>query len=131
MSPDVEPVPDLTHVLLVEDEIHVRNGLAEKLREAGLHVIEAANADEAWAYLQTGAPVDLMFSDVRMPGSMDGAELARKVAADYPRIRVALTSGHTPAVPGGFAFLAKPYGLSRAAKFVMDLLGKQQNGASA
>jgi PleD family two-component response regulator len=76
-EPNSEPVP--AHVLLVEDEVLIRSVIAETLRDAGLLVIEAANADEAWSYLQTGASVDLVFSDIQMPGSMDGIELARKV----------------------------------------------------
>lgn len=77
MREQAETQPETTqqHVLIVEDEVLIRAPLAEHLREAGFNVIEANTADEAWSCLQTGMPVDLVFSDIRMPGSMDGLEL--------------------------------------------------------
>jgi two-component system, response regulator PdtaR len=127
MSPEAKPLPDAVHVLLVEDEILIRSALAEYLRTAKLHVIEASNADEAWAYLQTGT-VDLMFSDIQMPGSMDGVELARRVAMAYPAIRVILTSGEALSGTSGGAFLLKPYRPARAVSLVLSMLGIEHNG---
>lgn len=113
------------YVLLVEDEVLIRAMLAEALRGAGLCVVEAANADEAWDYLQAGGQAALLFSDIQMPGSMNGVELARRVKERFPGIKLLLTSGNpgpkniTELAP----FLAKPYRLDAAAKMALDTLG--------
>jgi CheY-like chemotaxis protein len=113
------------YVLLVEDEVLIRALLAEALRAAGLCVVEAANADEAWDYLQAGGEASLLFSDIQMPGSMNGVELARRVKERFPGIKLLLTSGNpgpkniTELAP----FLAKPYRLDAAAKMALDTLG--------
>ena len=57
------------YVLVVEDEALIRILIAEELRTAGLSVIEASNADEAWSYATAGGPIDVLFSDFQMPGS--------------------------------------------------------------
>jgi CheY-like chemotaxis protein len=81
-------------VLVVEDEVLIRLVAAEYLRECGYRVHEAANAGEAIAVLQSpDVSVDIVFSDVQMPGEMDGFELARRVRAHHPGMRVILTSG--------------------------------------
>lgn len=97
-------------VLVVEDEALTRLAVAETLRDCGLHVVETATAEEAWSYLWTGAAVDLVFSDIQMPGQMDGLLLARLVRQAYPEIPVVLTSGHVrPDASSGTPFIAKPY----------------------
>jgi CheY-like chemotaxis protein len=112
-------------VLVVEDEILVRAVLAEELRAESLCVVEAANADEAWAYLQAGGPADLVFSDIQMPGSMDGVELARQISARFPEIKIILTSGNPgmrrKASPS--LFIAKPYSIDEAAAVTLATLG--------
>jgi len=127
MSPerDQEPASG-PHVLLVEDEVTVRALLADELRGAGLAVVEAANADEAWAYLQSGGTADLMFSDVQMPGSMDGLELKRRVREAFPEVKIILTSGNLgPRHPGEVdAFLPKPFLFSKAVEYTIKLLGR-------
>ena len=81
-------------VLVVEDEVLIRLVIAEYLRECGYRVHEAANADEALAVLEApNVAVDIVFSDVIMPGSMDGFALARWIRANRPQIDVVLTSG--------------------------------------
>jgi CheY-like chemotaxis protein len=82
-------------VLIAEDEFIIRLTIAEFLREEGYEVIEAANADEALDILRSGIPIDLLFSDVRMPGSMDGCELAQRVRAEFPSTPVILTSAYS------------------------------------
>ena len=82
-------------VLIAEDEFIVRLTIAEYLREEGYEVIEAANADEALDVFRSGIAIDLLFTDVRMPGSMDGCELARRVRAEWPSTPVILTSGYS------------------------------------
>jgi CheY-like chemotaxis protein len=79
--------------LIVEDEILIRMDLADYLRECGFQVIEASNADEAIAVLQSGRQVGMALSDIQMPGSMDGFRLARWIRANRPDTKVILTSG--------------------------------------
>ena len=97
MSPDAELCPTPGHVLIVEDDVLIRVLLADELRDAGLRVIEAANADEALSIFEAGAQVDLLFTDVQMPGSMDGVELARRIKTIHPALPIILTSGNAGA----------------------------------
>jgi CheY-like chemotaxis protein len=81
-------------VLVVEDEVLIRLVIAEYLRECGYRVHEAVNAEEAILILQAPeVSIDIVFSDVEMPGEMDGFGLARWVRANLPEIQVILTSG--------------------------------------
>jgi CheY-like chemotaxis protein len=82
-------------LLVVEDELFVRMSIAEYLRDEGYDVVEAVNGDEALAILGGGAHIDLVFSDVRMPGKVNGCELARQVRTRWPNIPVILTSGYS------------------------------------
>jgi CheY-like chemotaxis protein len=91
MSPQA-PSPSET-ILVVEDEVLIRLELADYLRACGYRVLEAGNAAEAMAVLQTEHRVDLVFSDVQMPGPTDGFGLARWVRANRPGVKVILTSG--------------------------------------
>jgi CheY-like chemotaxis protein len=113
------------HVLLVEDEEIIRLLLAEELRSHGLEVIQAASADEAWDVLESGTEVDLVFSDVAMPGSMSGMELLRRVRGAFPHIKRVLTSGNPG--PENMAelglFLQKPFRLETAAIITLSALG--------
>jgi len=114
MSPETNPLREPPCIMVVEDEVLIRAALAERLRMKGVSVVEAANADEAWSYLEAGGATDLIFSDVRLGGSMDGAELARRVRATHPAVAILLTSGTTP--PPGIdraIFIAKPYDFPR------------------
>jgi DNA-binding response OmpR family regulator len=81
-------------VLLVEDEVLIRMGLSDFLQECGFKVLEASNADEAIAMLEAReTPIDVVFSDVRMPGAMDGFALAQWIHGHRPGLPVLLTSG--------------------------------------
>jgi CheY-like chemotaxis protein len=91
MSPDT-PTSSET-ILIVEDEVLIRMELADYLRGCGYRVLEAANAAEALTVMQTDHRVDLVFSDVQMPGPTDGFGLARWVRANRPGVTVILTSG--------------------------------------
>lgn len=97
-------------VLVVEDEVLIRLATSDELRDIGFEVVEAANADEAMRYLRTSR-VDAVLTDVRMPGTMDGLELARIVRKQYPDVAVFIVSGHVgvEAAPPGVAMLGKPY----------------------
>jgi CheY-like chemotaxis protein len=84
---------DGSTILVVEDEVLVRMMITDQLRNAGYKVFEAAGADEALDLLAHTTAVKVIFSDVQMPGSMDGVGLVRVVRSKYPGIRILLTSG--------------------------------------
>lgn len=100
-------------LLIAEDDVLIRGMIAEFLRDVGYDVVEAGNADEAVAVLESGQCVDLLFTDVRMPGSMDGCDLARRVQNDWPATRVILTSGYSNSLADARAahdmVVSKPY----------------------
>jgi CheY-like chemotaxis protein len=81
-------------VLIVEDEPLVRIGILENLAEAGFEVIEARNADEAIAILEQRPDIHVVFTDIEMPGSMDGLRLAHFVRHRWPPIKIIATSGY-------------------------------------
>jgi two-component system, response regulator PdtaR len=128
MLPESEPKPVAARVLLVEDEVTLRLWIAEELRDAGFTVIEAKNADEASAIIASGSPVDLIFSDVRMPGSMNGLEFARRVRARYPTLPIIITSGDLgPGGTGGLGrLLKKPYSVAQAIALLSEALGRSR-----
>src|ERR1700747_2424995 len=80
-------------VLLVEDELFVRIDIAAMLRHAGFQVIEAACADAAMEFIESGEPIDLVFTDIKTPGTLDGLALAERVRARDPVKAVALGAG--------------------------------------
>jgi CheY-like chemotaxis protein len=95
-STNVTPQSDnhLHTVLVVEDEVLIRLVIADYLRECGYKVYEAVNAQEAIAMLQSPeVAVDIVFSDVQMPGDMGGFALSRWIRANKPGVQVILTSG--------------------------------------
>lgn len=100
-------------VLVVEDELLVRMSMADFLDDAGFKVFEAINADEALALLEARTDVQAVVTDIEMPGSMNGLELARVVRVRWPRIGIILTSGRVCPEPGELTgevvFLSKPY----------------------
>jgi two-component system, response regulator PdtaR len=102
-------------VLVVADELLVRLTVAEELREVGMRVIEAGNADEAMEHLRAGNCVDLVFADIELPGSMNGLELAQRLGADFPDLKLLMTSGRIPAHEAAFIrpFIPKPYDIYR------------------
>ena len=109
---DRKPSNTRNVVLVVEDEPFVRLFGADLLEQAGFDVLQASNADEALHLLETHPEVRVVFSDVEMPGSLDGLGLARCICQRWPRIGIVLTSGHyiRPEMkPRGGSFLAKPY----------------------
>jgi two-component system, response regulator PdtaR len=124
MVPNQEVQRTPARILVVEDEVLIRNLIAEELRDAGFFVIEAANAEEAMTYLKACGDVDLVFTDIRMPGSLSGLDLARQLRGQHPSLPIILTSGNA-APPGTEAigrFIPKPYKLEYAASVVRDLL---------
>ena len=112
---DQSPVAeqDASHILLVvEDEVLVRMMFTDQLREAGYRVLEASDADKALDLLRHDAlNIAVVISDVDMPGSMNGTELARVIRSERPPIKTILVSGHEMPLDGVHhdAFFAKPY----------------------
>ena len=99
-------------VLVVEDEPLVRIAIVSEMEGDGMQVLEAGNASDALAILSTQPAVDVIFTDIDLPGGPDGLKLARIVADRYPRIRILLTSGHSHDGLAGMTvarFLPKPY----------------------
>lgn len=104
-----------TKVLVVEDEPLIRAVGLDALEEAGYEVIEAKDADEAVRILEMLGEVHVLFTDIRMPGSMDGLALARLVHERWPAMKILVTSGDTlpktGQIPDDGHFLPKPYRL--------------------
>jgi CheY-like chemotaxis protein len=100
-------------VLIVEDEFLLRMNAAEMIGDAGFGVVEAGNADEALAILEARPDFHVVFTDIQMPGSMDGLKLARFVRGRWPPIKIVATSGFVNVgkddLPEGGRFLPKPY----------------------
>ena len=103
----------MSAVLIVEDEPLVRMGAVKIIEDAGFEVIEAASADEAIRILECRGDVRLVFTDIHMPGSMDGLKLAHAVRNRWPPIKIIVTSGRDliteKDLPEGGRFFAKPY----------------------
>ncbi len=110
------PIGNNELVLVVEDNPKVRRLSVERIRNLGFQTAEADTGDAAYAFLETGAQVDVVFSDLVMPGSMNGYELAAKIASGFPDVKVLLTSGYASDVVSGsmersqsYEILHKPY----------------------
>ncbi len=136
MVPETEPRPVPTRILVVEDEVLIRIVLAEELREAGFSVVEAANAEEALAWLSAGGGVDAIFSDIRMPGSLNGLDLSRLVRERYPGLPIILTSGDfagtygAHAVDGPSSFIPKPYRTEQVISLINKILALKRPDGS-
>ena len=100
-------------VLVVEDEAIVRMSIVEELEEAGFEVFEAANAAKAIEVLIANNRIEVMFTDIDMPGGVDGLKLAASVRDRWPPIKIIVTSGHrkvnVDALPVEARFMLKPY----------------------
>jgi CheY-like chemotaxis protein len=113
-------------ILLVEDDVLVRFMTADILREAGFDVLEAVDSSEALALLSTGHPLDLVITDIRMPGHMDGVELASVIKHTRPNLPIALLSSHLehPEHEADM-FLPKPYDPAALVEVVQRLIGAE------
>jgi len=102
-----------TVVLVVEDEPIIRLDAVMVIEDAGYDVIEASNADEAIELLEARPDVRIVFSDIEMPGSIDGLKLVHAVRRRWPPVTLVLASGRiSPAIdelPSRTVFLRKPY----------------------
>jgi two-component system, response regulator PdtaR len=114
-------------VLVVEDEPLVRMTAADELEEYGFHVLEAANADEALTLMEGHAvDVQVLFTDLNMPGSMDGIALAEEVHRRWPHIHLLISSGREELqpdeIPNHGHFVAKPYVAAHVVGHIHDLI---------
>ena len=124
---EVDPAPARPTVLIVEDEVLIRLMVADELRNAGVHVLEASSADEAWTILQSALPVHLLFTDIHMRGEMDGVALAQLVHGRYPQMKLIITSSREPEGsirPAAAVFVGKPYDLRTVVAQVKALLAE-------
>jgi len=119
-------------ILVVEDEAAVRRIAVELLSDLGYRAVEASTGAEALAILGDHEDIDLVFSDIVMPGGMTGIELARQVQQDYPHLKVMLTSGYTGTdildsnfLQSGEVVLNKPYQKQELAQAVRDVLDRE------
>ncbi|MBZ9676359.1 response regulator [Mesorhizobium sp. ES1-1] len=116
-----------TTVLVVEDEAFLLFAIADELREMGFEVLEASNADQAIAVLERRQDIAILFTDIDMPGSMDGLRLSVAVRDRWPPVKIIITSGKRQpareAMPSGGVFLPKPYAPEAVAATINGLLG--------
>ncbi len=113
-------------VLLVEDEVLISMLVADALSEHGFVVHEAATADEALRYIETGGKVDVLFTDVNLPGTIDGRELAARVRERRPELPVVYASGRYDSRDIGplvsrSVFMTKPYNPDDVCKLLARL----------
>jgi DNA-binding response OmpR family regulator len=90
-------------VLVVEDEVLLRLELADALRSASFRVLEAKNADDAVALLEADHAIAVVCTDIQMPGSMNGIDLAKWVRANFPVVKIVVLSGSSAGLPEGLA----------------------------
>ena len=113
-------------VLIVEDEFLLRMDAVDMIEAAGFEVVEAANADEAIEILEARRDISVVFTDIQMPGSMDGLKLARAVRGRWPPIKIIATSGHVDVsetdLPEGGRFLPKPYNPRQVTGVLRELI---------
>ena len=98
-------------ILVVDDDVFERMGAAYMFSDAGYEVLEAGSADAGLRFFETNTAIGLLFTDVSMPGTIDGADLARQVAERWPRVGIIMTSGRPFPIglPPTVRFHAKPY----------------------
>jgi CheY-like chemotaxis protein len=112
-------------VLIVEDEFLIRMDAVDMIRSAGFDVVEAQNADEAIVVLEDRLDITVVFTDIQMPGSMDGLKLAAAIRGRWPPIKIVATSGRVKIsegdLPSGSRFLPKPYSAREIVGTLRDL----------
>ncbi len=117
-------------IIVVEDEVIIRMIVAEALTEAGFHVIEVEHADAALIVLRSSASdIRAIFTDVHMPGSMNGLELAQHASQHWPWIALLVASGkaqpHAAEMPAGSRFLPKPYRPAHVVTHIQELVAAE------
>jgi CheY-like chemotaxis protein len=112
-------------VLIVEDDLLLRMEAIGMIEAVGFAVVEAANADDAIDILEGRRDITVVFTDIQMPGSMDGLKLARAIRGRWPPIKIVATSGLVDVgekdLPEGGRFLPKPYHPDELADVLREL----------
>ena len=118
----------LLNVLVVEDEMVLRMRAVDIVEDAGFTAVEAVNADEALSILELRSDISLLFSDIQMPGSIDGLKLAQAVHRRWPHIKIILVSGQVKLSdvdkPSNSLFLAKPIDVKQMIAELQGMIGK-------
>jgi two-component sensor histidine kinase/CheY-like chemotaxis protein len=119
--------PEVPNVLIVEDEMILRMRAVDIVEDAGFHPVEAVNADEALAILESRSDISLLFTDIQMPGSIDGLKLAHAVHDRWPSIKIILVSGHVKPsaseTPADSRFFGKPLGVEHMIAELQAMVG--------
>jgi two-component system, response regulator PdtaR len=114
-------------VLIVEDEFLIRMDAVDMIRDAGFDVVEAGDADAAILILESRFDITIVFTDIQMPGSMDGLKLAAAIRGRWPPIKIVATSGllhlSEDDLPPGSLFLPKPYNPRQVVGALRELTG--------
>ena len=123
LMPSTNPV-----VLVVEDHALIRQSAVEIIRTAGFEALEAQNSDEAIKILEARPGIDLVFTDVEMPGTMDGLKLVHYIRDRWPPIRLMVASGKAiieeSQLPPGARFFSKPYAEATIVDMMIRLLNE-------
>jgi two-component sensor histidine kinase/FixJ family two-component response regulator len=118
----------LRAILVVEDEMLLRMRAVDMVEDAGFTPVEAINADDALAILESRSDIELLFTDIQMPGSMDGLKLAYAVHERWPLIKIILVSGQLNLTdnekPPDSRFFGKPLGVKQMIAEMQDMMGK-------
>jgi len=115
-------------VLVVEDDVMLRMRAVDLVEDAGYTSVEAVDADEAFAILQSrSSDIALLFTDIQMPGSMDGLQLAHAVYQRWPRLKIILVSGQlklsSAEIPRDSRFFGKPLVSGEIIAEMQDMIG--------
>jgi two-component sensor histidine kinase/CheY-like chemotaxis protein len=125
VSTDLTPVPN---VLIVEDEMILRMRAVDIVEDAGFNPVEAINADQAISILESRSDISLLFTDIQMPGSIDGLKLAHAVHDRWPAIKIILVSGQVKPSdaerPANSRFFGKPLGVDQMITELRDMVGE-------
>lgn len=119
-----QAAPPSPTVLVVEDEPLIRMFASDIATEAGYGVVEVSSAREALAAIESDSSIGIVFTDIHMPGAMDGLEMSHVARKRWPPIRFLIVSGHRKLepnqLPSGSKFFAKPYDMSE----ITEALGR-------
>jgi two-component sensor histidine kinase/CheY-like chemotaxis protein len=122
-----EPGESSTNVLVVEDEMVLRMRAVDLVEDAGFTAVQAVNADEALSILESRSDISLLFSDIQMPGSMDGLKLAHAVHDRWPSIKIILVSGQIKLAdidkPADSRFFGKPLEVTQMIAELQEMVG--------
>src|ERR1700728_618820 len=123
----LEEPAKIPNVLIVEDEMILRMRAVDIVEDAGFHPVEAVNADEALSILESRSDISLLFTDIQMPGSMDGLKLAHAVHHRWPAIKIILVSGQVnpsnAEKPAESRFFGKPLEVKRMIAELQNMVG--------